>query len=192
MVDILIVFKRTIMSDQRTWWHKGQWRNFYKAVCQRFWNGAHWFLPLVFLCRLSIAEKDRGTYLHNRINLVISTVVHVVGEHLANFLEFEFSCAAESDQELICHPWILRCVFVIDGEPILERPKHHYLVVVQLANVPVVQTCQLIKRRGHLTYPGRSLSFTFFPLFFDSILKRKMNNWLYFITVKCRVPGTWT
>lgn len=129
----------------------------------------HVFFPLVF-SYASIDEKSGGTYLHNGVDLVILAVAHVVRKHLAHFLQIEFSCAAESNQELICHPWVLSCVLVIDRQPILKRPKRHYLIIVQLANVSVVQTGQLINRSGHETYPGRSLSFTFFPLFFDSIL----------------------
>lgn len=77
-----------------------------------------------------LVRKMVGTYAHDGVDLVILPILHVVREHLAHFLQLEFSCAAEPYQELVCHPRIVSSVLKIDGDPIFECPERYYLQVI--------------------------------------------------------------
>ena len=67
--------------------------------------------------------------------MVVLPVEHVVGKHLADLGQVKLSGAAESNQELVGHPWILSRVLEVDIQPVLEISEHNNLVIVELTDV---------------------------------------------------------
>ena len=75
-------------------------------------------------------DWSRETYAHNCIDFVVRSILHVVGEHFTHLLEIKLSCAAESYEELISHPWIFSSILEINLKPIFKCSENNDLLVV--------------------------------------------------------------
>lgn len=75
------------------------------------------------------------TYLDDGVQLELHPVIHIVGEHLDDFLQVELSSPAEPEQERINVPWVLS--YVISFYPLLKLLKDLFLLFRHVSQVAV-------------------------------------------------------
>jgi len=65
------------------------------------------------------------TYSNDVVDIVFSSVLHVILEHLNNLIDVELPCSAELEQEFINVPRILGRIVLL--YPFLELAEAHFL-----------------------------------------------------------------
>ena len=98
------------------------------------------------------------TYSDDVVEIIVSPILHVVGEHLDHLFQIKLPRSAKLQEEVVLVPWVLS--HLVGHDPSFEVVKTLLLSFTHVSNIPKTMN------ENKLTYP----LFVTFAFFFPHIL----------------------